>query len=93
MRAFVVTDAGGLTDIALANVFGNQVLVVDAVRWLAGEESFAGQTNVEEDLKIEHTKQQTLVWYYSTIIGAPGLVLGLGLWYSRRTRRSTRRAK
>jgi len=26
-------------------------------------------------------KQQDLVWYYSTIIGAPALVLGLGLWY------------
>jgi hypothetical protein len=93
MRAFVVTDSGALTDIALANVFGNQVLVVDAVRWLGGEESFAGQTNAEEDLKIEHTKQKDLLWYYGTIFGAPAAVLGLGLYYSRRTRRPRRRAK
>jgi hypothetical protein len=93
MRAFVIADSAALTDMALARAFGNQVLVVDAVRWLGGEESFAGKTNVEEDLKIEHTKQQDLVWYYSTIFGAPALVLGLGLYYARRTRRPSRRAK
>ncbi|MFC1643441.1 hypothetical protein ACFL5O_12300, partial [Myxococcota bacterium] len=93
MRAFVVADAGAFSDLALGNVLGNQVLLVDAVRWLAGEESFAGQTNVEEDLRIEHTKQQDLAWYYSTIMGAPALILGLGIWYSRRTRRPRRRAR
>jgi hypothetical protein len=62
-------------------------LTVDAVRWLGGEESFAGEVNNEEDVRIEHTQQKDLVWFYATIFGAPALVLGLGLTYSRRSRR------
>jgi hypothetical protein len=43
--------------------------------------------NTEEDIKIEHTQKKDLVWFYSTIFGAPALVLGLGLTFSRRSRR------
>lgn len=87
MRAFVLADADALTDVVLANFMTNQLLVVDALRWLGGEESFAGEVNVEEDVRIEHTQQKDLVWFYSTIFGVPALVLALGLTYSRRSRR------
>jgi gliding motility-associatede transport system auxiliary component len=60
------------------------VLFVDAMRWLVGEESYSGQTNSEEDLHIEHTKQQDLAWFYSTIFGVPAVVLGVGLLIRRR---------
>jgi gliding motility-associatede transport system auxiliary component len=70
----------------MAEVLANQVLYVDAVRWLIGEESFAGPPNTEEDKKIKHTKQEDLAWFYSSIFGAPALVLGLGVWVSRRSR-------
>jgi hypothetical protein len=86
MRAFVTADADAFSDLVMSNVIGNQILLVDAVRWLIGEESFSGPTNTEEDVKIEHTKQQDLAWFYATIFGAPGLVLGLGLFVSRRSR-------
>ncbi|MBI3201167.1 MAG: Gldg family protein [Myxococcales bacterium] len=84
MRAFVMADADAITDVVLANVVANQVLFADAVRWLGGEESFAGEVNTEEDVRIEHTKQKDLVWFYATIFGAPALILGAGLFFSRR---------
>jgi hypothetical protein len=86
LRAFVLADADALSDFVMSEVLANQVLFVDAVRWLIGEESFAGVPNTEEDQKIQHTKQEDLVWFYSTIFGAPALVLGLGVWMSRRSR-------
>lgn len=84
MRAFVTADVDAFSDLVLTNVVGNQVLFVDAMRWLVGEESYAGKTNTEEDLHIEHTKQQDLAWFYSTIFGVPMLVLGAGLFIRRR---------
>jgi hypothetical protein len=84
MRAFVTSDVDAFSDLVLTNVVGNQVLFVDAMRWLVGEESYAGATNTEEDLHIEHTKQQDLAWFYGTIFGLPMLVLGVGLFFRRR---------
>jgi hypothetical protein len=84
MRAFVTADVDAFSDLVLTNVIGNQVLFVDAMRWLVGEESFSGQVNNEEDVRIEHTKQQDLAWFYSTIFGVPALVLGVGLFFRRR---------
>jgi hypothetical protein len=88
MRAFVLGDADAFSDLVMSNVVANQVLFLDAIRWLGGEESFAGEATTEEDVRIEHTKQKDLVWFYGTIFGAPALVLGLGLFYVRRSRRT-----
>jgi hypothetical protein len=84
MRAFVSADVDAFSDLVMTNVIGNQLLFVDAMRWLVGEESFMGQTNSEEDVRIEHTKQQDLAWFYSTIFGIPALVLGAGVFTRRR---------
>jgi len=93
MRAFVLADADAFSDLVLGRVMTNQLWFVDAVRWLGGEESFAGEVNTEEDVPIEHTKQKDLIWFYTTIFGAPALVLGLGLLFSRRSRRSRRKRR
>jgi hypothetical protein len=87
MRAFVTADVDVFSDLVLSNVIYNQVLFVDAMRWLVGEESWSGQVNNEEDIRIEHTKQQDLAWFYATIFGVPGLVLGVGLLGRRRALR------
>ncbi len=84
MRAFVIADVDAFSDLVLTNVIGNQILFVDAMRWLVGEESYTGQTNSEEDVLIQHTKQQDLAWFYSTIFGIPALVLAGGLFMRRR---------
>jgi hypothetical protein len=86
MRAFVLADADAVGDFVLAQDPWNQLLLIDSMRWLVGEESFAGPPNTEEDQRIQHTKQQDLSWFYATIFGAPGLVLALGILASRRSR-------
>jgi hypothetical protein len=85
MRVFVLGDADALSDVVFGND-ANQLLFVDAIRWLGGEESVAGAISTAEDVKIEHTKQKDLVLFYGTIFVVPALVLGLGLLLSRRTR-------
>ena len=56
-------------------------------RPIGGEESFAGTIESSEDVRIEHTKQKDLVWFYSIIFGAPALVLGAGLFVGRKKRK------
>jgi hypothetical protein len=46
--------------------------------------------NDEQDVRIEHSKQGDQVWFYSTIVGVPALVLGVGLAFSRRARRTSK---
>ncbi|MFO0762489.1 MAG: Gldg family protein [Byssovorax sp.] len=83
MRAFVVADADSLSDAAFANE-PNVLFALDVVRWLGGEESFSGSITTTEDVRIEHTKQKDQIWFYATIVGAPGLLLGVGLVATRR---------
>jgi hypothetical protein len=90
MRAFVLADADSMSDLLMSNFGPNRLLLMDAIRWLGGEDSFAGEVNDEEDVRIEHSKQKDLVWFYSTIIGMPLLVLGVGLSFSRRARRTAK---
>jgi hypothetical protein len=90
MRAFVIADADSMSDLLMSNFGPNRLLLMDAIRWLGGEDSFAGEVNDEEDVRIEHSKQKDLVWFYSTIVGMPALVLGLGLTVARRSRRTSK---
>lgn len=79
---------------ALVQSMGRAALVLvsgplldDTVKWLGGEEVFAGDVVSEDDKPIQHTKSQDAVWFTLTIIGAPILVLTLGLvgtWARRR---------
>ena len=87
VRAFVLADADALSDAAFGNE-PNILLAVDALRWLGGEESFAGAVATTEDVRIEHTKQKDQLWFYGTIFLAPALVLGLGFVVMRRGRRA-----
>lgn len=87
MRAFLFADADVFSDLLMARVVGNQMLAFDAIRWLVGEESLAGEIESEQDVRVETSKQVDLVWFYSTIFGVPALVLGSGVALSRRTRR------
>lgn len=92
MRIFALGDVDALSDWALGNE-ANGVFLIDILRWLAGEESFAGSIANTEDVRIEHTKQEDVVWFYSTILGVPSLVLGLGLVYVRRSRKRSSKPK
>jgi hypothetical protein len=54
-------------------------LLDDTVKWLGGEEVFAGEVVSEDDKTIQHTKGQEAFWFFATIVGVPLLVLSLGL--------------
>lgn len=83
-RAVVLGDVSAASDFVLERAQGNQVLVLDAVRWLVGDEDVAGEIASEEDVQIEHTHEQDVVWFYAIIFGMPLLVLGIGAVVVRR---------
>jgi hypothetical protein len=92
MRAVVFAGATVFWDGMLVRSIGaNQELIEDVVRWLGGEEEFAGETVSEKDVAIEHTKSEDVKWFYASLVGAPLLVLALGLgslsWRRRRAQR------
>lgn len=90
MRAVVMADAELFSDGLLHPRAGLplvQVMVIDAVKWLGGEEEFIGETPSEKDVGIVHTKKQDLMWFYGTIVIAPVFVLGLGLLMTMMRRR------
>ena len=91
MRAFVLSDADALSDLLMPRVPGNPLLAFDAVRWLVGEESLAGEIESEEDVRVEQTKQVNMAWFYSTVFGVPAIVLGCGVFISRRRKRAPQR--
>ncbi len=87
MRALIVADADAVSDAVIANE-PNLVFFADITRWLGGEESFSGQIASTEDVRIQHTKQKDQVWFFTTIFGAPALLLGVGIWIARRRGRA-----
>jgi hypothetical protein len=87
MRAIVIADADAFSDLVMFRFRTNRFLAADAVRWLGGEESLAGEFESEEDVRVEQTKQADMTWFYSSIFGVPLFVLGLGLLTSNRLRK------
>src|SRR5690606_36978688 len=79
MRALVYADADIFTDAVLRSLGLNAALVADGIKWLGGEEALAGAAESEEDVPIRHTRAEDVLWFYSTILGAPALVLAFGL--------------
>ena len=91
VRAVVMGDSDVLTD-GVLRTYGNPYLAMDSVLWLLGEEELAGVMSNEEDVPVQHSRQQDVVWFYSAVFLAPALVLGVGFLVTRRQgrRRATR---
>ncbi|HEY4177152.1 MAG TPA: Gldg family protein [Kofleriaceae bacterium] len=92
-RALVFSDVDLFADLIYSNGMMRQVIMIsgplleDSVRWLGGEENFTGEAVSEDDKPIKHTKDQQAKWFALIIIGAPILVLTIGLlgtWARRR---------
>jgi hypothetical protein len=93
MRVVVLADAEVFSDLAITRGFAlPPVLFADAVRWLGGEEEFAGDIVDEKDVRIAHTRNEDIVWFYATIVGAPVFILVLGLAFVYWRRKSIRSA-
>jgi hypothetical protein len=66
---------------------GNSLLFVDSLAWLIADEQIAGDVTSEEDVPIEHTRDQDKVWFYATSFAVPLPILCIGIWIARRRRR------
>lgn len=87
-RALVQGDVSAYSDPALAGSDGNNQLVLDAGRWLVGDEEISGKVESEEDVKLEHTKDDDIAWFWGTIFGVPGIVLAAGGLFTTLRRRT-----
>ncbi len=78
-RAVVIGDVNAFSDPILQFSQGNAVFAVDTLRWLADEASLAGESETEEDVRIQHTRDQDIAWFWGTIFGVPAMVFLTGL--------------
>jgi len=101
-RVLVFSDADLFADVLVSNAAGRAAVVMvsgplldDAIKWLGGEEYAVGEVVSEDDKPIKHTKSQDAAWFTLMIIGAPLLVLTLGLvgTWARRRRTLTKAKK
>lgn len=103
-RAAVFADVDLFADILARDPLGRPVMLMladaagggvveDVVHWLGGEEVFSGEIVSEDDKPIQHTKNQDVVWFMLTIIGAPIIVLALGLLGTTRRRPGSKKAE
>ena len=88
-RAVVVADADFVTDQVIRNP-GNALVFGDTIQWLIGEEEIVGPPESEEDVPIEHTRDEDKIWFYATSFGVPLPLLGVGVWVATRRKRRAR---
>ncbi|MGB0680318.1 MAG: Gldg family protein, partial [Polyangiales bacterium] len=85
-RAVVIADGDFVTDQLIRNP-GNILVLGDILQWLLGQEQIVGEASSEEDVRIEHTRDEDKLWFYATSFGVPVPVLALGVWMAMRRRR------
>lgn len=90
-KAFIVSDASIISDSLIRNP-SNQVFLIDAVRWLAGESDISGQISTEEDVRIRFTKTRELFVFHASIFAMPIIVLLAGFIATRRRKGDGRNA-
>lgn len=85
-RAVIIGDGDFMTN-KLAQNNGNMLLFVDSLAWLIGNEDLSGEVSSEEDIPIEHSREQDKVWFYATTFAVPAPILLLGAFVARRRRK------
>lgn len=93
-RALVFADGDLFADRLFRTLNGQQgldtnsrTLPDDGVRWLGGEEAFAGIVNSEKESEVRQTKKTQALWFLATTVFVPILVFGLGAAYALSARR------
>jgi len=85
-RLVVIGDGDFMTDKVGSNN-GNVLLFIDSLAWLIGNEELNAEVSSEEDVPIQHSREQDKLWFYATTFAVPLPLLGLGAWVARRRRR------
>jgi hypothetical protein len=89
-RVVAFGDATAVVDALTTQNPGNALYFADSLKWLKGESQFAGELAQEEDVKIRHTRNEDIAWFYGTVVAVPMLVLGAGFLATRRKKRGDR---
>lgn len=84
-RIVVFADATALSD-TLMKVAANQLVAIDAMRWLSDRTEDAGAVTTEEDVLIRQEKSRENMVFYASIFLVPLLVLGAGVFGTRKGR-------
>jgi hypothetical protein len=88
-RALVVGDADVVGDALLAQE-ANAIFAWEALQWLVRDDDApAGGVTIDEDIPIRHTRDEDTAVFYSTVFGAPALLVAVG-WFTVRRRRRPR---
>lgn len=77
-RAAIIGDSTWMSNGILKNQ-ANAVYLVSTVGWLTQDPALTGETETEEDIKIQHTKEGEAMWFYGTSLLMPTLVLLAGM--------------
>jgi hypothetical protein len=78
-RAVVVGDANWASDMVLTQkMFANLQFLVDGLGWLNQDATLTGTTSNEEDVKIQHTRENQAWWFYATAVFVPIGFMSLG---------------
>jgi len=88
-RSIVVGNVGFLSDEPLTALQANAVFAMDGTKWLNHDEDIAGDVESEEDVKVQHTKDEDWMWFLTAIVAVPAVVLGAGVLFIRLRRRSS----
>ncbi len=81
MRMLVLADGDALSDKWIQNL-GNYFLFNDGLKWLFQEKRFVGAGKSEEDVRIIHTRESDVVWFYGTIFAVPLFIFAIGIFYN-----------
>ncbi len=82
-RAAIISDADFVSDQVLGNP-GNGYVAADVFQWLLGEEQIVSDETSEQDIRIEHTRDEDKLWFYGTSFGAPLPILAMGFFVAAR---------
>jgi hypothetical protein len=85
-RLIVIGDGDFMTDKVSANN-GNVMVFIDSLAWLIGNEELGAESSSEEDVPIEHSRDQDKLYFYATTFAVPLPLVALSIWVGRRRRR------
>jgi hypothetical protein len=78
-RAVVVGDANWASDLVITQkMFANLQFLADSLGWLNKDSTLTGTTSNEEDVKIQHTRENQAWWFYATAVFVPIGFMSLG---------------
>jgi len=90
-RVLVIGDGDFMTDKVSTNN-GNVMVFIDSLAWLIGNEELSAEVASEEDVPIQHSRDQDKLYFYATTFAVPLPLLALSVWVSRRRRRPAENA-